>query len=196
MTTISKKTTQLTSLGVLTALLVVLSFTPLGFIQIPPVAITLLHIPVIIGSLLLGPVEGAVLGLVFGITSMIKANFSASPVDLLFSPFASGAPLCSLIMCLVPRILLGIIPGSLYRLIHKWYHNQALCSMISAGVATLCHTFLVLGCLSLFFSTLTLKDIFLTIVSINGGLELLLAVLISPAVCLPVKKVLHLQKLS
>ncbi len=58
----SLKTVQLTQLTLLIALLAVLTFTPIGFIQIPPVAITILHIPVIVGAVVMGPKYGGILG--------------------------------------------------------------------------------------------------------------------------------------
>ena len=73
MSQVNKKTAQMTQLTLLIAILVVLTFTPLGFIQIPPVAITILHIPVIIGAIAMGPVCGGILGLAFGVLSMLKA---------------------------------------------------------------------------------------------------------------------------
>ena len=72
-TATTRRTTRLTQLSLLIALLAVLGFTPLGFIMIPPVSITLMHIPVIIGAILLGPLDGAILGGVFGCISLFKA---------------------------------------------------------------------------------------------------------------------------
>ena len=63
----NNKTLMLTQLALLTAIEVILTFTPLGFIMIPPVSITVLHIPVIVGAILTGKKGGAVLGGVFGI---------------------------------------------------------------------------------------------------------------------------------
>ena len=114
----SGKTRELVQLSLLIALEAVLAFTPLGFIMIPPIAITILHIPVIIGAVLMGPAKGGILGGAFGILSMIKATFfAASPADILFSPFLSGVPVQSLVMCVLPRILLGVLAALLFRLL-------------------------------------------------------------------------------
>ena len=122
---LNRKTVQLTELALLTALLMVLTIFNIGFINYGVISITILHIPVIIGSILMGPYYGGILGLIFGVLSMLNATFrGVTPVDLMFSPFASGLPLQSIVMSVVPRVLLGVIPALLYRLLHK---KQAGC---------------------------------------------------------------------
>ena len=100
----NQKTLRLAQLAILIALEAVLTFTPLGFILVPPISITLMHIPVIVGAVLMGPVDGGILGLSFGVFSMIKASTAAaSPADMAFSPFLSGEPVSSIVMCIIPR---------------------------------------------------------------------------------------------
>lgn len=184
----SLKTVQLTQLTLLIALLAVLTFTPIGFIQIPPVAITILHIPVIVGAVVMGPKYGGILGLAFGIFSMLKATFmGASPADLMFSPFASGEPIQSLIMCVVPRVLLGVIAGGLYHGLNQKMPKR-LAIALSAGISTLCHTVMVLGCMWLFFKAIPFKAIFMTIVGVNGILELVAAIVSAVCICVPLLK--------
>ena len=59
-------------LAVLIAIMLILAFTPLGYLRIGPLAISLMTIPVVIGAMILGPAGGAVLGLVFGLTSFYQ----------------------------------------------------------------------------------------------------------------------------
>jgi uncharacterized membrane protein len=66
------KPRELTLLGLLTAVLLVMSFTPLGYLNIGPLAITLNTIPVAVGAIALGPTGGAILGGIFGITSFLQ----------------------------------------------------------------------------------------------------------------------------
>ena len=195
MSNVSQKNIRFTTLSLLVSLLLILAYSPLGFINIPPVSITTMHIPVIIGSIMLGPIYGAILGLAFGLISLIKASMGAvGAVNILFSPFASGAPLYSIIMCIVPRVLLGIIPACLNNTLSKFIKKNTLTTAISSGIATLCHTILVLGCMYFFFSGLPFKEIFLTIISLNGSLELLAAIVIAPSIALPLKKLFILSK--
>ncbi|NBI80333.1 ECF transporter S component [Anaerotruncus colihominis] len=183
-----RRTTRLTQLSLLAALLAVLGFTPIGFIIIPPVSITLMHIPVIIGAILLGPLDGAILGGIFGFISLFKAvTTPGGPVDLLFSPAASGAPLNSLIMCLVPRILLGVIAALVYKAVRRAGMRPELCTGAAAAAATIAHTVMVLGCLWLFFQAIPLKEVFLTIIGVNGLCELAAAIILSVFVCRPVQ---------
>ena len=185
----SSKTVRLVQLSLLIALLAVLTFTPLGFLVIPPVSITFLHIPVIVGAILLGPADGAILGLAFGILSMIRATFSGvTPIDMMFSPFASGEPLQSLIVCLIPRVLLGLLAAWLYLAFRKVGGSKAIAIGAAALLATVCHSALVLGLLSVLFAAFPLKDVWVTIVGINCILEMAAAIVVSVGVCIPLQK--------
>ncbi len=183
------KTVRMVQLSLLIALLAVLTFTPLGYLVIPPVSITFLHIPVIIGAILLGPKDGAILGLAFGITAMVRATFAGvTPVDMMFSPFASGEPLQSLVVCLIPRVLLGVIAGALYLALHKLLKKNAAAIGASALIATACHTLMVLGLLSILFSAFPLKEVWISFIGINCVLEMVTAVVVSVGVCIPLQK--------
>ncbi|WMJ22086.1 ECF transporter S component [Paludicola sp. MB14-C6] len=191
MSTIRKSpmsTLKLTQLSILIALIAVLTFTPLGFIMIPPISMTILHIPVIIGAILLGPTYGGILGFSFGIMSMIRAIWSGNPGDMLFSPFASGNPLGSIVMCILPRILLGVIVGYLFLLIKKADQKGYIAITVSAIIGTLLHTIMVLGCLWAFFKAFPLQQVFLAIVSLNALLEIASAAIFSVAICKPLFK--------
>lgn len=176
----------------LLAIMVVLTFTPLGFIMLPTGSITIMHIPVIIGAITMGPLYGGILGGCFGLLSMLKATVAAaSPVDLLFTPAASGNPLASIVMTVVPRILLGVLAGYLFLLLKRWDKRNIWSVAVSAAVASIAHTVMVLGCMSVFFGGITILEVFLTLVTLNGSLELLAAVVITTAVCKPLLSYLH-----
>lgn len=183
--------TQMVQLSMLIAILVILTATQLGFINYGVVSITILHIPVIIGSILIGPFYGGLLGLMFGIISMVNATLrGATPIDMMFSPIVSGLPVQSFIMCIIPRIVLGIVPSILASKLQKRIQRAALRLSISAALSTALHTVLVLGCLYfMFFTNMNvtevLKNIFLTVIGINGILEIISAAIISSAVCIP-----------
>lgn len=183
------KMQNFTRMSLILALLIILGFTPLGFISIPPlVSITIMHIPVIVGSVVLGYTYGGILGLAFGIISMIKAIMEPVGGDIFFSPALSGNAIASIVMCIVPRVILGIMPGLLLKLFEKTKLNKNVSIGILAGISTILHTFLVLFCLMVFFDGMILADIFAYIISINGVLEMLAAVVISVAVCNPLIK--------
>lgn len=180
---------KLTQFSILLAIQIILGVTPLGLIMVPPVAITLLHIPVIIGAVVMGPGYGMMLGGVFGVISMVKATTSAvTPIDMMFSPFLSGNPLASLLMCVGTRLLLGLFAGLLYKALSKPFKNNLWSIGISAVVATVLHTLMVMGCLWLFFKAIPLFQVFATIMTLNGGLEILAAAVVSVPVCKPLLK--------
>lgn len=112
------KPKELTLMGLLAAVLLMMSFTPIGFLNIGPLAITLNMIPVAIGAIALGPKGGAFLGAVFGITSFLQCigigGTSAMGVILFeINPFLA------FVQRFVPRFLMGLLTAFVYRLVKK-----------------------------------------------------------------------------
>ena len=98
---------RMTIVGVLGAISIVLGMTPLGFIPVGPTRATIMHIPVIIGAIMEGPIVGGLIGLIFGLFSMFQAITNPTPVSFVFlNPLVS----------LVPRILIGIVSYYIYTL--------------------------------------------------------------------------------
>ena len=87
-------TRWMVSVALMAAIIIVLANTPLGMIQLPIIKATTVHIPVIIGAVLLGPSAGAILGAVFGICSLISNTMAPTLLSFAFSPFmsTSGIP--------------------------------------------------------------------------------------------------------
>ncbi len=90
-------------IGLLGAVTAVLGMTPLGFIPIGPTRATIMHIPVIVGAILYGPMVGGFVGLIFGVFSLINAFLNPTPVSFVFM---------NPIISVLPRIIIGI--GSYY----------------------------------------------------------------------------------
>lgn len=102
-------------LAVFICLEIIVAFSAFGYIVIEPISFTFAHIPVLLCAMMLGPVEGAIAGAVFGITSIWKASATAfTTADLIFSPFESGAPLQSILLSIGCRILFGLTAGVLF----------------------------------------------------------------------------------
>ena len=106
---------QLTLTALFAAVLLPMAFTPLGLIDLPVIKATVLHVPVIIGSVVLGPKRGAGLGALFGLTSLWKNTMAPSLLSFAFSPFVplpgiGHGSLWALAICFVPRILAGVLP--------------------------------------------------------------------------------------
>ena len=64
----TKGTRSMVELSLMSAIIIVMAMTPLGYLKTPFLSITLLTIPVAVGSIILGPKGGAFLGAVFGAT--------------------------------------------------------------------------------------------------------------------------------
>ena len=180
----SQKTLNLVAMAMLIAIEIVLVVTNLGFILVPPISITILHIPVIIGAIILGWKGGLVMGTSFGLLSMINATFrGTSPADLAFSPFYSGNPVGSLIMCVGCRMLLGFAAGILFEFLSKKMKSTTLSAVIASFLATLIHTTTVMSCLWLLFPefSLTFKAVLQTIFALNFLVEAGAAVIFAAA---------------
>lgn len=127
---------KLAIIGALGALTVLFGLLPIiGYIRLPwGLAITLLHIPTILGALIAGPIAGASIGLIFGLTSLYQASQSAGSFDILFVN-----PLISVL----PRILLGVVAGFIFIGLTKAKLPKTLAATLSSVLATLCHTIFV-----------------------------------------------------
>lgn len=187
-------TLRLTQLAILMAITLLLGFSPLGFIMVGPLSITIMHIPVIIGAILLGPVDGGILGLGFGMVSMIKATTATTPGDMLFSPLVSGSPLESLIMAVVPRVILGVLVGLIFNGLRKKCTSNIVPILVSSIVGKIICSVLTLTCLSVFFESFPLKKILVSIMGINCFTETTLGVILALAVCKPLLSLFSKKK--
>lgn len=175
------------------AIIVILAFTPfLGYIPLGFTRATIIHIPVIIGSLLMGPKKGAVLGFVFGVTSFINNTMNPTVTSFVFTPFYSlgefSGGIGSLIICFVPRILVGVVPHYVYRGVKSLTKSEKVSStgLILAGMSgALVNTLLVMNMIFVFFRDAYAKangvaesavyTFILSIIGINGVPEAIVA---------------------
>lgn len=143
------KPRELTLLGLLTAILLVMSFTPLGYLNIGPLAITLNMIPVAVAAIALGPMGGMITGSIFGITSFLQCmgigGTSAMGV-LLFEI----DPLLAFLQRFLPRLLAGLLTGFIYLGVKKAV-NHTVASFVAGLSAALLNTVLFMLALVLFF---------------------------------------------
>lgn len=148
-------TVMMVQLALLSAIMVVLAVTPLGMINLGFINATTLHIPVIVGAILLGPKAGAFLGGVFGLISLITNTVRPNLSSFAFSPFYSvgenSGNFWSLVICFVPRILVGITAAYLFIWISKIDKSKIIACMVSGLVASLVNTVFVMGGIYIFF---------------------------------------------
>lgn len=149
----NEKTYELVLTALFTSIIVIMAFTPLGYIPLVVINATIIHIPVILGSLFLGPKKGAFLGFVFGLTSLINNTFKAATASaFVFSPVLAAniagvsGIFKSLYICFVPRILVGIIPYFVYILIRRLLKgNQKVWRIVINAVLSVIFLFSVRG---------------------------------------------------
>ncbi|MBQ3431615.1 MAG: ECF transporter S component [Clostridia bacterium] len=205
-----EKIYRLSITGIMIAILIIMAFTPLGYLKIGVLSITFLTIPIIIGAVTNGPVVGAILGLCFGITSFVQC----------FGMDAFGTALMQIsvwktaVMCLVPRILIGVICGFVYKGLSKTKMPAAVQYGISAFSAPLTNTILFMSCLMGFFwgtkltyvvdgqsvefaiGGMKVFQFLFAMVGVNGIVELAVCTVLGTLILIPLQKAVSKYQLS
>lgn len=154
--TMKKDTRYLVSVALMAAIVILLANTPLGMIQLPIIKATTVHIPVIIGAILLGPSAGAILGAIFGICSLISNTTAPTLLSFAFSPFLSTTGLVGVVKAIWIsvgcRIVIGVISGWLWILFRKLKANSYLSLIITGFVGSMVNTIFVMGSIYLLFA--------------------------------------------
>ena len=171
----AQRTRQVQSLAILamfTAIIFLLTFTPLGLIDLPVIKATVLHVPVIIGSILLGPKKGAFLGGMFGLASLLKNTL----VHALFRrlPGRRGAGVQAGTMALA-----GVVGA---------FTNTALV------MGSICVLFTEAYAAAQGIPAEAVTGFAMGIVAANGIPEAAVAAVVTPAVCVPLVKALKLER--
>ena len=199
------KISYLTRLSLLTAILVILGFTPIGSIQLPVVKATTTHIPVIIGALLMGWKAGAFLGGAFGVVSVLRSTLFPNVTSFAFSPFVPMPGMESgswkaLIVAFVPRICIGLAVWGVYVLMRRLKLRKGLCYAVCAVAGSLVNTVFVLGLIAVFFAEPYAQALgiagdallvsLMTVVLTNGIGEAVVAAVLVCAIMIPMDKIL------
>jgi uncharacterized membrane protein len=206
---IENKTRNLVLAAVFAAIIVILAFTPLGYIPLGFMNATIIQVPVIIGAIILGPKYGGFLGMMFGLTSLWKNTYMPNPTSFVFSPFIKvgeyGGNFGSLIICMVPRILVGIVSYYVFRAVLKALGNKSgkrTIALACAGVVgSLTNTLLVMNLIYFLFgkeygqAAKGLSDgiysVIIGIICINGIPEAIVAGILTVAVTQALLKVMN-----
>ena len=176
-------------IGVLAAISIMLSMTPLGFIPIGPTNATIMHIPVIIGAIVEGPLVGITVGFIFGATSLLKALTMPT-----ITSFAFINPLVSIL----PRMLIGVIAYYVYKLTIKFTKNVFVSGWITGVVGSLVNTVGVLGMIYILYgaryaealgeSASAAKTLILTLGATSGIPEAIVGDFVVSNVCIVFNK--------
>lgn len=190
-------TKQLTVLGLMIAVLVLMSYTPLGYLNIGPLAITFNMIPVAIAAIACGPLGGAVLGAVFGLTSFGQC-IGIGGVSAMGATLFSISPVLAFIQRFVPRFLDGWLLGYLFRWLRKVTKNTTLTGYITGLLSAFLNTvFFMVALVVLFGNTEYVKNLIggrniivfiCAFVGINAICEMISATILTGVISVALKK--------
>lgn len=148
----SKSTTLLVLNALFVALVLLLGLTPIGIIPLGTINVTILHIPVIIGALFLGWKSGLLLGLVFGVCSLMSAyGLTLTPPSGLAAALGAAKPGFLVLMCLIPRLLVPITAYFMNRLLGRLHVKKTLSLSLSAMTGSLTNSIFYLGLMAIFY---------------------------------------------
>lgn len=181
-------TKKLVRIALLTAILIVMEITGIGLIKTPSgLEMTIMHVPVIIGAILMGPAEGAILGGVFGAISFWEC-FGKSP----FGAVLLGInPVFTFIVCIPTRMLMGYLCGLIFKALNKEEGKGVVSFGVASLSGALLNTLFFMTTLIVFFGrtefimglrgTLNIFAFVVAFVGVQGVIEALLAAFLGAA---------------
>ncbi|MBR2283938.1 MAG: ECF transporter S component [Ruminococcus sp.] len=144
-------TKSLVLMGMLTALLIVFAFTPIGSIPVGGLSITLSIIPIAIGAIALGPAGGAAMGAVFGLLSFLQCIPIGMPSGMGIATFEIS-PVLTFVQRFIPRVLDGLLVGFIYRATAKKINAGTAC-FVGGFFSAFLNTIFFLSALFLLFGS-------------------------------------------
>lgn len=194
---------RMAELALLMAIVLLMAYTPLGYLMTPwGIQITFIVVPVAVGSVILGPGAGAFLGLVFGLTSFAK-SFENTMGALMLQVSVLG----TFTVSVLPRVLVGLLPGLIYRGLQKVKCLRPLNPSICCFLTPMLNTAFYMSTSYILFSEtwlgvaaaagyeggtgLSLLAFMLGMVAVNGIAEAIACLLIGTAVCKALIRTLH-----
>lgn len=167
----TEKTVKLVQISLLVAIILLMAFTPIGYIKTFGLEITLIVVPVTVGAVALGPVGGAILGGIFGATSFIQC-FGMSP----FGAALLGInPWATFIVCTVPRLLMGWLSGLIFAGLRKTNIDKNVAIAAANLVGPLLNTLFFMSALVLFFYNTEYIQGFVSMLGTNNVVSFIIA---------------------
>ncbi len=183
-------TSQITMLGLMAAVLLLMAYTPLGYLNIGPLAITFNVIPVAISAIVLGPLGGAIAGAIFGLTSFLQC-IGIGGTSAMGAMLFNINPFLAFIQRMVPRVLDGLLIGYLFRAMRKRTNIYLSCAVTGFFSAFLNTAFFMTALVLLFGNTEYLQEMIggrnillfiCTFVGVNAVCEMISSTVITGAV--------------
>ena len=153
-----------------------------------PIRPTILQVPVIIASIVLGPKLGGIVGFWWGINSTVLASTLAP--SFLFSPVVpvvgtQTPSIWGLFIAVVPRIFVGILPYFVYRLFHQHKKISRIGLTITGAIGSMINTVFVLSAIYWIFGNVldwTLQTLLASVVATNSLAEAVISAILVAAV--------------
>ena len=175
-------------LAVVTAIIILMAFTPIGYLKYGPLSITFLQIPVVVGAIVLGPASGTFLGGVFGATSLAQCFGLDAFGTMLFGL----NPVGTIILTMIPRILMGFISGLIFKGLYKVDKTRLASYAITTLSGAILNTLFFMSAFVIFFYDTVMsmaaeagKSLFpflVTMVGLNGVVEALVCFVAGAAI--------------
>ena len=194
----SQKIKGLTIHALLIAVMAIMAFTPLGYIKVGVVQMTLMCIPVSAGIFFGGKKTGLVLGFVFGLTSFVQCF----GMDAFGTTLFSMSPIKTAVMCFVPRMLMGFLVGLIFELLQKSNTKNILSYAVMSLLTPMLNTLFFVVAFILFFrgteifikleqtfGTTNLFSFFVAFCGLNALLEIILNGVVGIPMCKALEKV-------
>lgn len=186
------KTKTVVLYGVLSAVILLMAFTPLGYLKTPAVEITFLMVPVVVGAITIGPAGGAVMGGVFGLTSFAQA-FGMSAFGMACMAIN---PIYTFIMCVVPRVLAGWLAGLVFNATRA--KSKIFSYILASLTGALGNTVLFVGAFLAMFGRSDyvnemragkqILEFIAVFVGMNGIIEAIVTVLVASAIAKAIRR--------
>ena len=195
---------ELTTLGLLTGVLLLMSVTPLGYFHTFGLDISLMMVPVAIGAMLMGPKAGAWLGLIFGTTSFYQAVTGSSAFSTMLFNIN---PIYAFLLCIPTRVLMGFLTGVIFKAVQKVDKKKTVCYFVGGFFAAFLNTLFFMGMLLIcYWNTEFIQGINETLgglnplmfvvafVGVNGALEMPSSCIVGGIVSKAVNRALYTKK--
>lgn len=195
---------KLTTLGLLTGVLLLMSVTPLGYFHTFGLDISLMMVPVAIGAMLMGPKAGAWLGLIFGATSFYQAVTGSSAFSTMLFNIN---PIYAFLLCIPTRVLMGFLTGVIFKAVQKVDKKKTVCYFVGGFFAAFLNTLFFMGVLLIcYWNTEFIQGINETLgglnplmfvvafVGVNGALEMPSSCIVGGIVSKAVNRALYTKK--
>lgn len=195
---------ELTTLGLLTGVLLLMSVTPLGYFHTFGLDISLMMVPVGIGAMLMGPKAGAWLGLVFGATSFYQSMTGSSAFSTMLFNIN---PFYTFLLCIPTRVLMGFLTGVIFKAAQKVDKKKTVCYFVGGFFAAFLNTLFFMGVLVIcYWNTEFIQGINETLgglnplmfvvafVGVNGALEMPSSCIVGGIVSKAVSRALYTKK--